>query len=198
MRLMQETVDWVKSVERPGKDGGWAYQYLPDGSEVFSVDYKVYRYDKPETWPNPLPPKSGSPKYSRDNGGAGDAEGYLACFRKGGREALRASFTGPVTLSPEEYLRARIAAAKWPTDERRLQTVRQHPLRQCSPEMEPDREENAKRGGDVQWQYLMKVRIAQGRFTPEHLAPGAPPHLAGQGPHAFKAVNWLDIPWNRQ
>lgn len=32
MTLMQETVDWIKSVEKPA---GWAYQYLPDGTPCF-------------------------------------------------------------------------------------------------------------------------------------------------------------------
>jgi hypothetical protein len=49
----------------------------------------------------------------------------------------------------------------------------------------------------TQWQFLMSVRTAQGRFTSGQLAPGAPPHLADRRLHSFKGCNWLDIPWNR-
>ena len=111
MTLMQETVDWIKSVETPD---GWAYQYLPDGTPCFSLDGKVYRHDRPDTWPKAFPKKhDGIQRFTRDNGGPGDAPHFLAAWRQGGREALQAMFAGSVTLSPEEYERTRLSAAKW-------------------------------------------------------------------------------------
>jgi len=195
--LMRETVDWVKSVERPGPQGGWAYQYLPDGTEVFSTGGQVYRYDQPDTWPKPLPAKGGAPTYSRDNGGTGEAELYVERHKTGGREALRALFAGPVRLSPEEVAKARAAAAAWCADAQTLRRVRERPLRACSPQWDLDRGGNAGKGGEIEWQFLLKSRIAQGRFTPEQLAPGAPPHWGGQGFHAVKVECWLDIPWTK-
>jgi hypothetical protein len=44
-------------------------------------------------------------------------------------------------------------------------------------------------------EFLMKLRTAQGRFTPEQLAPGAPPYFCGQGLQSFRVLNWFDIPW---
>jgi len=168
MTLMQETVDWIKSVETPD---GWAYQYLPDGTPCFSLDGKVYRHDRPDTWPKEFPKKhDGIQRFTRDHGGPGDAPHFLAAWRQGGREALQAMFAGSVTLSPEEYERTRLSAAKWVASQ-------QGPARSPS-------------------QFLLKLRIAQGRFSPEQLALGAPPHFCGQGLHAFKAANWFDIPFN--
>jgi len=199
LTLMQETADWVKSVEKPGPDGGWAYQYLCDGTPVFTVGYQTYRLDQPTTWPSSFPAKYGGiQKYSRDSGGTGGAEQIVARFRKLGLEAARASFTGPVSLTQEEYLRERLSAAKWATDSKHLQEVRNRPLRALKPQWEFDREDNAGRKGEVQWEYMMKVAIARGRFTPEQLAPGAPPHFAGQRLHSYKVPNWLDIPWSRK
>jgi len=97
MRLMQETVDWVKSVERPGKDGGWAYQYLPDGTEVFSHEYKVYHYDKPESWPEGV-----KAFYDRFKVQLTDTELVLAQLKSGGLEALRQWYRGPKKYSLQE------------------------------------------------------------------------------------------------
>jgi len=113
----------------------------------------------------------GIQRFTRDNGGPGDAPHFLAAWRQGGREALRAKFSGSVKLSPEEYERARLSAAKWLASQR-----------------------DATRSPA---QFLMKLRTAQGRFTPEQLAAGAPPHLCGTGLHSFKVVNWFDILWRQ-
>jgi hypothetical protein len=167
LKLMQEAVDWIKSVEKPD---GWAYQYLPDGTPCFSLDGEVYRHDQPDTWPKAFPQRhDGIQRFTRDNGGPGDAPHFLAAWRQGGRGALRAKFSGSVKLSPEEYEHTRRSAAKWLASQR-----------------------DATRSPA---QFLMKLRTAQGRFTPEQLAAGAPPHFCGTGLHSFKVVDWLDIPW---
>ncbi|MEA3402503.1 MAG: pectate lyase [Armatimonadota bacterium] len=48
MRLLQETYDWYRSVEVPGEEGGWYYQYLPDGTPVYSTGFETIEID-PET-----------------------------------------------------------------------------------------------------------------------------------------------------
>jgi hypothetical protein len=141
-----------------------------DGATTGGLE--VYRHDQPEKWPKEFPQKhDGIQKFTRDNGGPGGAPHFLAAWRQGGREALRAKFSGSVKLSPEEYERTRLSAAKWVASQR-----------------------DAPRSPA---QFLLKLRTAQGRFTPEQLAPAAPPHFCGQGLHSFKAANWFDIPWRQ-
>lgn len=163
MTLMQETVDWIRSVETPD---GWAYQYRPDGTPCFSLDGRIYRHDKPDTWPKAFPGKhDGIRKFTRDNGGPGDAPHFLAAWRAG---TLPSHFTGPVQLAPEDYERAKADAAKGLADGRN--------------------------GPRPPAELLAALRTAQGRFTPAQLAAGAPPFLCGRGRHAFKVANWLDVP----
>ena len=164
LTLVQETVDWIMSVEKPD---GWAYQYLPDRTPCFSLGGQVYRHDQPETWPKELPKKhDGIQKFTRNNGGPGDAPQFLAAWHQG---TLKAMFTGSVKLSPEEYDRAKLSAAKWVASQKGQP---QSPA-----------------------QFLLKLRTAQGKFTPEQLATGAPPHFCGQGLYSFKVANWFEIPW---
>ena len=195
--VLRETVDWVRSVEKPGPDGGWGYQYLPDGTAVFSLDYKVYRHDQPETWPKEFPEKhDGIQRYTRSNGGPGDAPYFIAAFDKGGMAAIRAMFGGSTKLTPDEYLRERLAAAKFVSDPKHLAMVRARPLREANPKFELDRSDNEKAPGRVEWEWLHKLRIAQGRFTPEQLATGGQPRFCGDRTHSVKIANWFEIPWS--
>ncbi len=147
---------------------GWAYQYLPDGTPCFSLGGQVYRHDQPKKWPKEFPKKQeGIQTFTRENGGPGDAPQSLAAWRKG---TLKSKYTGSVKLSPEEYERAKSSAAEWVA-------------RQKGQPRSPA-------------QYLMKLQTAQGKFTPEQLATGAPPHFCGEGLHSFKVADWFDIPWN--
>lgn len=175
IKLIQETYDWLKSVEHPE---GWAYSYLPDGTEVFSVGYKIYRYDQPGTWPqgkNPYP-------YSREKVHLDAVPPILEIYHKGGHEALRRHFRGPVKYSPEQYLQARIAAAREVT---RLDT------------MEALQKNITSRNATLQ--YLFNVRLAQGKIDPQTAAPGGygvlslTPGMNWRN-RVYKVEDWFDLP----
>jgi len=59
------------------------------------------------------------------------------------------------------------------------------------------RGDNENAPGRVEWEWLRKLRIAQGHFTPEQLATGGQPRFSGDGTHAVKVANWFDIPWTK-
>jgi hypothetical protein len=203
MTLLAETVAWMESVKKPAPNkpgGGWAYQYLPDGTPAFPWNYKMYRYDSPETWPKGETPEEVKSIKSRSQHGSGKtgtsgAESVLKLWREGGRDAVARSLTGPVELSPEAYLDARIAAARRALDAKTLATVRARPLAKADPDRPlgtRDPEINAQAA--VQWRFLQDVRIAQGKFTALDLARGAPPYCGGDHMHAYKVADWLALP----
>ncbi len=174
-RLIQETYDWLKSVEHPE---GWAYSYLPDGSEVFSIGYKTYRYDQPATWPegkNPYP-------YSREKVQLGTVARIWEVYQKGGREALQKYFRGPAKYSPQEYLQARLAAAKEVAGFETLETL--------------EKNLTSRR---ATLQYLLNVRLAQGKITPDAAAPGGfgvlslEPGMSWRN-RVCKVEDWFDLP----
>jgi len=196
MTLLAETVEWMESVRQPK---GWAYQYLPDGTPVFSMLFKTFRYDSPQTWPKPANEwqarhLNASSKFGSSKSGTSGAKSVLKLWREGGRDAVAKSLTGPVELSPEAYLDARIAAARRALDEANLKVVRQRPIASADPKWALGRGENQRGNAAVQWKFLTDVRIAAGRFTPRQLAGGAPPHCGGRGTHAYKVANWLALP----
>jgi len=198
LKLLEETVEWVRSVEKPGPDGGWAYQYLPDGTPVFTLGGVVYRHDRPETWPKEFPEKhDGIQRYSRDNAGVGDAPKYLELYRRGGLRAIQDAFRGPVELTPLEFAKARLAAARRIADPAILASVRERGLREADPRYELDRGTNeSRRAARLQWEFLRNVRIARGAFTAKQLAPGGSPPLCGDRPHSFKVGDWFSVPWS--
>jgi hypothetical protein len=115
LRLLEETYQWMRSVEHPGPGGGWAYQFLPDGTEVFTAGYKPYRYDRPETWPRPHHPRWGKPRRTKVQ--LEDTEKVLNIIERGGLAALRPWYVGPARYTADQYLGARVAAARRVTDE---------------------------------------------------------------------------------
>ena len=99
-RLLEESYCWLKAQEHPDDNplgGGWAYQYLPDGTEVSSHEYKVYHYDKPESWPEGV-----KAFYDRFKVQLTDTELVLAQLKSGGLEALRQWYRGPKKYSLQE------------------------------------------------------------------------------------------------
>lgn len=176
INVVRETYDWLKSVEHPE---GWAYEYLADGTEVFSTNYKTYRYDQPSTWPdgkNPYP-------LSRTKVQLQGIPPILQLHQAGGREALRRHFSGPVSFTPEQYLAARIAAAQAAA---KLTAV---------PKDLPSRKaEHA-----LYFQHLVNVRLAQGAITAESAAPGGYGVLSAEpGWHwlnrVCKVADWFEVP----
>jgi len=170
MQLIQETYDWLRSVEQ--KDG-WAYQYLPDGAPVFSIGYKTYRYDQPATWPdgkNPYP-------YSRAKVVLDAVPPVLELYRQGGREALRRHFRRPAQCSPEQHAAARLDAA-----------------RQAAATQAKDLGSRK-----AVLTFLYNVRLAEGKIPPESAAFGGyglltlDPGMNWKN-RLHKVADWFDLP----
>jgi len=107
--LFEESVDWMLSVKQPG---GWAFEYTPDGRPCATLDHKLFLYSEPEEWPG-----GSKPGYIHDKVQMVDSVMIRDLLKSGGRDALRERFRGPGKYSDEQYLAARLAAAKRCTDE---------------------------------------------------------------------------------
>jgi hypothetical protein len=107
--LFEEAAAWMLSVEQPG---GWAYEYTADGQPCATLGHKLYLYSEPGKWP-----KNTKPGYTHSKVQMEDSKLILGILKRGGREALRERFRGPTRYSDEQYLRARIEAARRCTDE---------------------------------------------------------------------------------
>lgn len=105
--LLAESCQWLRSVKHPE---GWAYQYLPDGTEVYSEDGEIRRYDK-------LNASRRRRRYSIEKVQLDDTVQVLGVLAKGGLQGLRKWYSGPTKHTPEQYLGARLAAARRATDE---------------------------------------------------------------------------------
>ncbi len=104
MRLLQETYDWYRSIEVPGDDGGWYYQYLPDGTPVYSDNFETIRID---------PDDPNAPRPSREKLQLTAIQRDLEAYQQLGPEGFRESFRGSVEFTDEDYLAARRAAVTW-------------------------------------------------------------------------------------
>ena len=111
--LFEKTYQWLKSVEIPGPEGGWYFSYLTYGEPVFAIYWQTFRVDRPDTWPKPAPGPEWGTRPSRTEIRIKDSETIMAVVNKGGLSGLRKFwYTRPVKYTAEEYLDARIAAAK--------------------------------------------------------------------------------------
>lgn len=144
--------------------GGWAYQYQPDGTPIFSIrtrgyDGASFRYDQPEKWPRPgdidqknwaglvysaIHP-SGRAKVQLD-----DSQQVLEVMQAGGLEALRDWYKGPKKLDSGPYLQARLEAARRCADTELVVPLRGRSL-----------EEGV--NGRVMGNYLERVRLRLAR-----------------------------------
>lgn len=173
IRLIKETHDWMKSVEKPGPDGGWGYQYTPDGDSVFSVGYQTYRHDQPKTWPKDFGRHKGVELFSRVKSHLGYSEELLAPWESGGLEKTRAAFRA-TKQSPTEV---KLAAARRLVDEKNLTVVRQRFLKQYMAGA-GGKEFFVSLEGMAQLDYLLSYGIATGKIQPEQLAPRNEPMWA--------------------
>ena len=193
--LFEETYNWMRTVETPGDAGGLPRSFLPDGSPVFSHNWKTYRYDRPETWPDPR--RMTADELSVWNNDTQPDGGHRVsvqsaphrAFEKkfdenqkikqlldvGGRDALRAWHRGPTQYSHVQYLEARLAAA------RRLLA----------------REIRGK--GLTPWEHVWDYRLAQGWIDAKVAAHGGRglESYASPRPHwmeqCMEVEDWLDI-----
>jgi len=97
-----------------------AAEYTYDGHEAWTQGYKTYRYDQPRKYPSRIKHvwlKDAKPWYGWDKVQMDDSKIVVALLERCGREALRERFRGPVEYDRQQYLQARIAAARRSTDE---------------------------------------------------------------------------------
>ena len=144
-KLFEETYTWMRSVEKPR---GWAAEYTYDGRAAWTQNYKTYEYDKPETWPKPIMhvgtdgkrPLYGRSKVQLDDSGI--VHGVLA---EGGREAFGKWYRGSIRYNEQQYLAARLAAARRSIDADLAVTLQSL--------------ENKGVEGSIKGKYLQRVRI---------------------------------------
>ena len=215
LALLRETYAWMRSVERPE---GWAEYYLPDGTEVFCRDRKLWRYDDAKA------PTDAPAAYTRDKVRLDDVKKLLDVIAAGGREGLIRWHAGPTVLSPDQYHHARLAAARRATDPRRLRQVRKRWMRQDAPDL-PNQDCLGRGGverqawhsihtwtepyhpplGLSQWQYVYDVRLARGEISADAAATGGRgleamrlyerwDVLGDWTQRAIEVERWLDVP----
>jgi len=117
-KLFKESYLFMKDQEQPD---GWAAEYSYDGHASWTQQYKTYRYDQPDTWPDTIMHvgvKDGKPAYGRGKVQLDDSKIIYDLLQKNGRKALTQWYQAPVKYNPEQYLDARIEAARRCTDER--------------------------------------------------------------------------------
>ncbi len=190
MNLLQETYDWYRSVEVPGEDGGWYYQYLPDGTPCTTSGYETVAIDP--TDPN-------APKPSRGKLQLGHVEEILTKYREMAPEDFRQSFVGSAEISADEYARLRRSAADYcrsHADEVRGEIAAQLPdgtLCAGSHLRAPHRV--------ATYEYVMNLHLARGVVPPATLRCGGQAPwdgaIAGRGGWSVPVVwfpDWFDIP----
>ncbi len=123
MDLLQETYDWYRSVEAPGEDGGWYYQYLPDGRPCTSREFKTVVIDPdhpdgvaltelgdPDSTVVLDADDPDAPRPSRAKLRLDAIQRDLEAYHELGPEGYRQSLIGSSELSDEDYLELRKSA----------------------------------------------------------------------------------------
>jgi len=201
--LFEETINWLRSMEHPNGSRapkhpwfaeasitpvGWPSEYLPDGTEAWTTDYKSYRYNQPSTWPEKLKDlgiaKGGHPHYTTIKVQLSGAEKMLAILKSEGLAGWRNLFKGNISWTPEQFLEKRIEAAR-----RCINTS-------AVPE-----------SLDQKWQYVWDARLANGKVSLKSAAYGG--HGLLKWTESFTDLwyvhydwtsrviavdNWLDVP----
>jgi hypothetical protein len=159
--ILREGYEWLRSVETPE---GWAYQYLPDGTPVVSWQYRLLRFDQPESWP-PDSLMGGHAewrKFNRNKVNLEGAEQVLAVLATGGLDSLCTLIRGPMDITTT-ITNWHLAAAQRATDPETEAKVRQS--------WNPG--QNFKIATINAWiylQYLFDVSVARGEITATKLA----------------------------
>ncbi|MEO2049696.1 MAG: pectate lyase [Pirellulales bacterium] len=187
VQLMREARSWIKSVERPE---GWAYQYLADGTPVFSTRFQLYRVDQPETWPT-VESLGEACRWQEQyrhpvHTNLRYVDQVLKIVDEGGLEGLRITINGSV-VDEKAYLRWRVEAARRVTDTKIVAQVRQRWVPPAVGERMP-------RASTI-WsklQFIHDVRLARGEITAQDVRRNS---------RGFKGTwrdEWLSVeePWS--
>ena len=190
MKLLQETYDWYRSVEAPGPEGGWYYQYLSDGTPVHSTEFETIKID---------PNDPNAPKPSRGKLQLTHLERTLTKYQELGPEEFRQSFVGSVELSADDYAQRRKSAADYCRSQ--AETVRE--------ELEWQRPDGTLVSGSWlrhpqavrTYGYVLNLRLARGVVPPQALPRGGRSpwdgSIAGRGAWRLPVVwfaDWFDMP----
>jgi hypothetical protein len=194
--LMKNGYRWLRSVEQAD---GWAYQYLPDGSPIFSFRYDLFRMDAPETWPSDSAMKDHRwvKAYTRDKVHLGSAENVIALIDSAGVEGLRRAIRGPEPTD-EWFALVRTEALERATRERVRDAVRAgfrlgDTMRSSTQSIHPS------------LQLLFDVKVAAGEVVPRDLVrrwsgltrgviPSYGRFMGGWTQQAVAVDDWLDMP----
>ncbi len=194
LNMVREGYNWLKSVEREGHDnyqygygmdgtGGWAYKYSFDGREAFTGNYYTVLHPafhiRAKVWLDAT-------------------EQVLGVAEGGGLDAVQ-NWLGdprPVKYNQQQYLDARLAAARRVTDDRLevpvspgwqeswekrnfLERVRERPAKPAKQNFDGDGGGDGKwvwglrrTPGWAAWQYVWDVRLARGEIDPDTAAWG--------------------------
>ncbi len=187
MRLLQETYDWYRSVEVPGDEGGWYYQYLPDGTPVYSDNFETIAIDTND--PN-------APKPSREKLYLSGIERDLSAWREAGPAAWRQSFVGTDEVSAEQYMARRRAALQWLRENQEAVGAEVAAMEREGQLTEGRRIAHVGSGHLTQW--LLEMRLARG-VAPRSvcLRGGTGPWDIGGGGWRRPSVivaDWFDVP----
>lgn len=158
--LIRETYSWIQSVKQPE---GWAYQYLADGTPAFSTRFQLYRFDRPDTWPDEADLSESckwQEKYRNPvSVNLAYVEAVLDRLDSGGRPAIRQMINGPAEVTDDLYLNWRLEAARRATDEKTLARMKRSWVPPAANARMPRAE--------VIWpklQFIYDVRLARGEI----------------------------------
>ena len=186
MTLLQETCAWYRSVEAPGPNGGWYYQYLPDGTPAYSKDYKTVRID-------PKNPAPDAPKPSRVKLQLTALQRTLDDFRRLGPEKFRKSFVGSIVLSEADVAGHRKAAAAYCRSQ--AAAVRKQ-LKEQRPDGAWVRGRWLRLPNQVAvFRYVLELHVARGVVPEKHLPRGG--RDLGYGMPIAWVADWFDVPVRR-
>jgi hypothetical protein len=199
LNMIRESYDWLRSVEQPG---GFGAKYTYDGREGLMGAYRVMLTDA----------YHGRSKVLLDG-----AEIILAAIGDDGVEGLRKWYgSRPVKYDEQQYLAARLEAARRITDEeltvrmcamdelapvtgKFLDRVRQRPAKSATTDLDqkggwawvwwrPGAPHPYR--GWTAWQYVWDVRVARGKIDPDTAAWG------GRGLESAGAPTWFFPKWD--
>lgn len=196
--LARRGYDWLKKVET---NEGWAYQYLPDGTPVFSFQWRIYRYDQPSSWPtdNIMGDHRWVKKYSREKVDLTIARQFLDLVGAAGLAGLRQAINGSSTVTSDQADASRQQALQRLNDPVRIEKIKTLWQRSTKPRQDYNSMVD-------NLQYIYDIQIIENRVSIETLLKRSrgfshqivrnPTDVLGDWTQSvFEVKNWLEVPW---